>query len=71
MQIRNMQKECKKFKIKNLGEYHDFFLKINTLLLVDCFENFKKMCLEIYQLDPAISVASNFKKDRSKIRIVN
>ena len=38
---------CKDFEIKNLGEYHD------TLLLDDVFENFRKMCLKIYQLDPA------------------
>ena len=36
----------------NLGEYHHY-LKSDTLLFVDVFENVGKMCLEIYQLDPA------------------
>ena len=27
--------------------------KSDTLLLVDVFENFRKVCLRIYQLDPA------------------
>ena len=38
----------KDFKIKHLDEYHDLDLKSDTLLLVDVFENFRKMCLEIY-----------------------
>ena len=44
---------CKDFEIKNLGEYHDFCVQNNTLLLADVFENFRNMCLEIYELDPA------------------
>ena len=40
------------FEIKKLGEYHDFYLKSDTLRLADVFENLK-ICLEIYQLNPA------------------
>ena len=44
---------CKDFEIKNLGEYHDLYLQSNTLLFADVFENFRNMCLEIHEFDPA------------------
>ena len=44
---------CKDFEIKNLGEYHDFYLKSDTLNLADVFENYRKMCLKIFEFDPA------------------
>ena len=37
---------CKDFVLKNLGKYHDLYLKIDTLLLTDVFENSSKMCLK-------------------------
>ena len=42
----------KKFSNKNLGEYHDLYLKSDTLLLADVFGNSKKKFLKIYKLDP-------------------
>ena len=61
---------CKDFEMKNLAEYHDLYVQSDTSLLTDVFENFRNMCLEIYELDPAkflinswISMASSFKKD--------
>ena len=47
------KKVCKDFEIKDLGEYHDFCLKNDTLLLADVFENFPNMCPEVYERDPA------------------
>ena len=43
----------KRFKLKNLGEYHDLYVQSDTLLLVHVFENFRNTCLKVYELDPA------------------
>ena len=47
------KKFCKDFGIKNIGEYHDLYVKSNTLLLTNIFENFRNMCLKIYERNPA------------------
>ena len=43
----------KSFKLENLSDYHDLYVKSDTLLLADVFENFRDMCLKEYELDPA------------------
>ena len=40
---------CKDFeKKKNVGKYHDLYLKSDTLLLAHVSENFRNTCLNIY-----------------------
>ena len=43
----------KGFKLDNLGDNHDLYVKSDTLLLADVFENFTDMCIKVYELDPA------------------
>ena len=48
------KKAGKSFEIKHLGEYRNFYVQSNTLLLADVFQGFLDMFLEIYELDPAL-----------------
>ena len=42
----------KKIKCKTIGDYHDLYSKSDVLILADVFENFRKPCIEYYNLDP-------------------
>ena len=42
-----------KFKLKNMGDYHDLYLKTDVILLTNVFELFRSVCLSNYGLDPA------------------
>ena len=50
---RHGSNKFRRFKLKNLGEYHDLYVQSDTLLLADVFENFRNTCLKVYELDPA------------------
>ena len=50
------QKVWKGFDIRNMGEYHDLYLKTDVILLSNVFEAFKSTCLKHYGLDPVHSI---------------
>ena len=49
---------CRDFRIKKLGDYQDLYLKSDVLLLADVFENFRKICSKMYELDQAKFVSA-------------
>ena len=42
----NANNVFKKFNFNNLGEYHDLYVRSDTLLLADVFENFRNACMK-------------------------
>ena len=47
------QKSFQGFKLKVFGEYNDLYVQSDTFLLADVFENFRNICIKIYELVPA------------------
>ena len=52
------EKIWNKFEMKNMGDYHDHYLKKDVLLLADVFEGFISTCLKHYKLDPCLYLSS-------------
>ena len=50
---RHANKVFKEFKLKNLGDYHDLYVKSDMLMLADIFEYLRNKSIEINELDPA------------------
>jgi len=57
-EYKHAQNVWNKFKCRNIGEYHDLYLKTDVLLLADVWEGFSVTCMENYKLDPAHYVSA-------------
>ena len=64
------------FKLKDLGGYHDPYVRADTAQLSDDFENFRSLCLKEYDLDstyfvstPGLAFEAMLKITRAKIEV--
>ena len=46
------QRVWKEFRIHNLGDYHDLYLRTDVVVLANVYDAFRETCLEHYKLDP-------------------
>ena len=66
------------FNLKNLGEYHDLYLKTDMLLLSNVFESFRNKCLNHHGLDlahfyttPGLALQLALKNTCVKLELLN
>jgi len=52
------KKVWKEFRCKNLGEYHDLYLKTDVLNLTDIWTKFRETSMKYYKLDPSHYVSA-------------
>ncbi|KAK9743495.1 hypothetical protein QE152_g8538 [Popillia japonica] len=64
-------KAYKHFNCKNFGEYHDLYLKLDTILLKDVFDHFRKPCYKNYKLDPVYYISAPNLSDAASLKITN
>src|SRR6266852_9931575 len=65
------------FNIQTLGEYHDLYVLLDTCLLADLFQAFRKTILSRYELDPynfysapGLAWAAALKKTNVKLELI-
>ena len=65
--------DCKNFGLQNLSQYLDLYVQSDILFFGDIFQNFRKKCLQSYELDPAqfrsaaeVGMVDMMKENRNK-----
>ena len=74
MDYEHAHKVWREFGIRNMGEYHDLYIRTDAILPANVFEEFRKVCLKNYGLDPshfytARGLAWNACLKKTKIRL--
>jgi hypothetical protein len=53
-----LRETCRLFNITTLGQLHDLYLRIDVLILACVFEDYRRLGLDIFKLDPCYYVSS-------------
>ena len=74
---RHAKRVFKSLNNKTLGDYHGLHVPSDILLLADVFKNFRKKCIEIYELDlahflsaPGLAWQACLKKNEVKLALL-
>ena len=64
-------------KCKHLGDFHDFYLLLDSCLLFDCVQKFRKRALNFYGIDiskvvslPAYTLQAALKFSKIKLELI-
>jgi hypothetical protein len=63
------KKVYKHFKFEKFIDYHNLYLKIDTVLLQDVWINFRRMCFKNYRLDPVYYISAPHLADSASLKI--
>src|SRR5205085_5446835 len=58
LEYRYVQEVWDKFQCKTMKDFMHIYLTVDVLLLADVFENFRKISMDYYKLDPAWYITS-------------
>ena len=71
------RKVWREFRVRNMGEYHDLYLRTDVILLANVFKSFRRVCLEKYGLDslhfytaPGLAWKACLKKTEVKLELL-
>ena len=74
---RHANRVFKAFKLKDLGEYHNFYVNADTIQLSDIYKNIRNMCIKVYEVDtihflsaPRLAWAACIRKTEVKLELI-
>lgn len=67
-ELRVAQRVYKHFNCQTFKDYHNLYLKLDTVLLKDVFDNFRTTCYKNYKLDPVYYISAPNLADAASLK---